>query len=85
MIDKIKDPIGWAALMYEMEDAHEHLTQLISDLNNNPDYDEVVFQIALGHVYSHLNRAWYKRNIPEDFPADQWETASQFPKDIEPV
>lgn len=85
MIDKEKDPVGWAALMYELEDAHEHLGRLIAEMESDPDYDEVNFRIDLGHVYSHLNRAWHGRNDREGQLQPDWHAASQFPRDLEPI
>lgn len=85
MIDKEKDPVGWAALMYELEDAHEHLGRLIAEMESDPDYDEVNFRIDLGHVYSHLNRAWHGRNGGEGPLQSDWHAASQFPRDLEPI
>jgi hypothetical protein len=38
-------------LMYELEDAQEHLTSLISKMSSEPDYDEVNFRIDLAHVF----------------------------------
>jgi len=35
--------------------------------------------------YAHLNRAWFKRNVAEDFPDSDWQAASAFPADIEPI
>ena len=85
MIDKEKHPVGWAALMYELEDAHEHLAELIADIDGDPDFSEEEFRVHLGHIYSHLNRAWYRRNIPEDFPEQDWDAASEYPKDVAPI
>jgi hypothetical protein len=85
MIKKDSDPVGWASLMYELEDAHEHLGKLIIAMNTDADYGDEEFRIDLGHVYAHLNRAWNRRNNPEKIPEDQWSVASRFPEDLEPV
>jgi hypothetical protein len=82
MISKEQNPVGWASLMYELEDALEHLGNLISEIENDPEYDEVNLRIDLGHVYSHLNRAWYLRNKAEGI---SWDDASKFPTDLEPT
>lgn len=29
---------------------------------DDPEYDEANFRVNLGHIYSHLNRAWNARN-----------------------
>lgn len=85
MISKECAPVAWASLMYELEDAHEHLAALISKIDSDADYDEVNLRIDLGHVFSHLNRAWHRRNSTDDLDGDQWLRASQFPKDLDPI
>ena len=84
MIDRKNHPIGWAHLLYDLGDAHEHLSSLLKNLSENSEYSGEQFRIDLGHVYAHLNRAWYRRNIPEDFDTLEWNTATQFPRDLEP-
>jgi hypothetical protein len=85
VISKKDDPVEWAALMYELEDAKEHLEGLISDLDSDPDYDETNLRIDLAHVYSHLNRAWHRRNLKGDLDDEEWTKASQFPTDCDPI
>jgi hypothetical protein len=85
MITKENAPVGWAMLMYELEDAKEHLAQLISDVSSAPEYGEEAFRVDLGHVFSHLNRAWHRRNTPEDLNDAEWEQASQYPTDLSPT
>jgi hypothetical protein len=85
MINGDQHPAGWAMLMYELEDAQEHLGNLIASLSTRTDFTEIELRIELGHVYAHLNRAWFRRNVAEDFPEADWDVASRFPDDIEPV
>lgn len=85
MIDKHKNPVEWAGLMYELEDAHEHLGNLISEMMNDPEFDETDFSISLAHVFSHLNRAWYRRHPESEVNEDTWALASQFPNDLDPI
>ncbi|MDR7135714.1 hypothetical protein J2X06_002923 [Lysobacter niastensis] len=85
MINKERHPDGWAALMYELEDAQEHLARLISEIASDPEYGEVNLRVDLGHVYSHLNRAWHGRNAADALPEAEWRVASRFPTDLEPV
>lgn len=80
-----KDQVGWALMMYELTDALEHLTELVDELSRRDDYSDEEMAIDLGHVYAHLNRAWYRRNIEEDFDESDRETASQFPIDLQPI
>lgn len=79
---KQSDTVGWALLMFELQDAKDHLIELMDSMNKTPDYDEEEFRVDLGHIYSYLNRAWLRRNIPEDFPEGQWEAAPKFPIDL---
>ena len=85
MIKKDADPVGWAMLMFELTDAQEHLAKLVENLDSDPGYDEGNLRIELGHVYSHLNRAWHRRNTSENLPDAEWDAAGQFPKDLEPT
>ncbi len=84
MISK-NDPLGWAAFMYELEDAQEHLAGLISHVSRDPDYDEADLRVELGHIYSHLNRAWNGRNSKEGLSGKDYDIACEFPNDIEPT
>jgi hypothetical protein len=85
MISKESDPVAWAMLLYELDDAKEHLEGLISDLMKNPNFDETDFSIQLRHVFSHLNRAWNHRDLPENYSEEQWLAASQLPIDFKPL
>lgn len=83
MIDKKLQPVEWAAFMYELDDAREHLENLINDLEKDPDYGEPELRIDLGHVFAHLNRAW--RRSARDLNDNEREWASKFPDDLAPV
>ena len=85
MINREGNPMGWSFFLDDLADAQEHLGTLLKEIAENADYSEVELRIDLGHVYAHLNRAWYRRNVPEDFPESDWDIASAFPADIEPV
>ncbi|KQQ35991.1 hypothetical protein ASF61_07175 [Duganella sp. Leaf126] len=85
MISKETAPEAWATLMYELEDAQEHLTSLISKMNSDTEYDEVNLRIDLVHVFSHLNRAWNRRDASGDTNEENWQRDSQFPTDLKPT
>lgn len=85
MINKEQNSVGWAILMYELDDAREHQSNLIAEIQNDPEYDEANLRVDLGHVYSHLNRAWHRRNNSEDISEAEWVEASKFPSDLEPI
>ena len=93
MIDPKRDPLAWSMLMYELEDAHEHLGDLIREMDACAD--EVEFRIQLAHVHAHLNRAWNLRDkddawhdafVRRDPVQDaEYEAARAFPTDLEPI
>ena len=85
MINREEHPVGWSLLLYDLSDAQEHIGTLLKEMAENPEYSEVELRIELGHVFAHLNRAWYRRNVPDDFPEADWDKASSFPTDLEPV
>jgi hypothetical protein len=58
MITKTANPVEWAILMYELDDAKEHLENLIAEITEADEPDEIDFGMQLEHIYSHLNRAW---------------------------
>lgn len=85
MINRHSNPLGWSHLLDDLADAHEHLGNLLAAIQAEPGYSDAEFRIDLGHVYAHLNRAWRRRNVPEDFTSQEWDQAGAFPDDIEPV
>lgn len=84
MINVKSNPVEWSSLMYELEDAKEHLENLINEMNENGTVDEVQYKINIGHVFAHLNRGWNSRNKIGDYNAKEREEFSSFPNDIEP-
>ncbi len=83
MINREKNLVEWALLSFELEDAREHLVELLA-ATNDPDFDETEFGIQLAHIYSHLNRAWNSRaHVGEKSDAD-FQRFSDFPKDLHP-
>ena len=89
MVSRDGNYVAWAALMQELDDAHEHLGELIRRMTNGEDFSGTDLQIGLGHVYSHLNRAWHMRNATADqvtnLSDEQWTTWSRLPRDLEPI
>lgn len=85
MITKDNAPVEWAMLMYELDDAKEHLEKMMADMTSDPNYDESVFRVDLGHIFSHLNRAWHRCALFGDLNGEAWNRAGQFPADLEPI
>lgn len=79
------NPYEWGLLLYELEDAREHLESLIKDMKDAQAIDDEDFAIQLGHVFAHLNRAWHTRATVGDWPEDKWDEYSSFPADLKPV
>ena len=86
MINNNDNPVAWAMLITELDDAREHLEELLKGLSESDEMDEdSEFSVYLGHIYAHLNRAWNSRNQEDEISQEQWLLFSQFPKDIKPV
>jgi hypothetical protein len=85
MIDRKSNPNEWSTLLYELEDAKEHLESLATQLDGAGQIDEEDFKIQLSHIYAHVNRSWNIRNITNDFENKDSAKLSGFPKDIEPL
>ena len=81
MIDKRNDPVQWALLSYQLEDAAEELGKLIDEMSSADDFEEVDFRIWLEGIYAHLNNAWNMRH-ERDPDAD---LSSRFPDDLTPL
>lgn len=78
-------PVEWAMLMYELDDAREHLQSMMSKMTSDPSFDESVFRIDLGHIFSHLNRAWNRRDLVGELDDHAWQEARKFPTDLDPI
>jgi hypothetical protein len=50
-------------VLSHLREAHEELTRTIARLKAEPDPDEIELQIAVTHMYHHLNTAWNSRNM----------------------
>jgi len=85
MINNNTNPVEWALLMYELEDAKEHLQDLIDEMADSRAFDETDFRIQLGHVYAHLNRSWNARNYEGEVSDENRDKFSSFPTDLEPI
>lgn len=83
MINKENNSVEWSSLMYELEDASEHLNVLISAMENDPEFGEIDFKIQLQHIFSHLNRAWHRRKFDRKISEEEWMAASKFPDDLD--
>ena len=85
MINSKEDPAEWAALMYELEDARDHLGDLVKQMLEAGAIDEAEYSVNLGHVFAHLNRAWNTRNLKQVSQESRQGSYSEYPTDLEPV
>jgi hypothetical protein len=85
MINNKDNPVAWALLVTELDEAREHLESLSNEMVKSGVIEDAEFAVHLGHVYAHLNRAWNSRSQPEEITEEQWTIYSQFPKDLKPV
>jgi hypothetical protein len=85
MIERKSNPNEWSTLLYELDDAKEHLESLVSQLNGAGKIDEEDFKIQLSHIYAHVNRSWNIRNIESDFKSQESAKLSHFPTDLDPL
>ena len=85
LIRKKSSPVEWAGLMYELEVAQDPLTALISGINAADDCHEVDLRIQLDHVFSHMNRAWHRRDKAHGLNQQAWLGDGRFPSDLDPI
>jgi hypothetical protein len=85
MINAQEHNVAWAGLLTELDEAREHLEEVIKSMHGAGSIDESVFAVDLGHVFAHLNRAWHSRNQASEISEEQWNSFSQFPQDLKPV
>ena len=72
--------------MYELDDAKEHLETLMHEMTEDPEFAEEDYRVQLGHIYSHLNRAWNTRDrLGTEWTDEQFQELSRFPQDIAPI
>jgi len=64
-------------ILAHLKEAKEELDRTIDKIETDEEYDEEVFEIAIVHIYRHLNTAWNERK--GDINVDK---SSMFPEDI---
>jgi hypothetical protein len=85
MIEAQANPVEWALLLLELDEARDHLATLAAQMVSDGSIDETDYRIQLGHVYSHLNRAWNGRDNKSEPDQGLWKKQTRFPVDIDPV
>ena len=51
-----------SAVIFHLKEAKEELDRTIAELESGPDYDATDLQVAMSHLYHHLNTAWNGRD-----------------------
>lgn len=76
-----RDWVGW-----HLREAAEELSRTIEELGSNPTYDLPEFEVAMQHLYHHLNTAWNARSVSqvelEANSTDNFNRWSEFPADL---
>lgn len=54
------------AVLFHLREAAEDLNEKIKEFEQDPDFDKTGLQLALGHIYHHLNTAWNGRDQTEE-------------------
>ena len=86
MITKKDHHAEWALLMYELDDAKDHLETLMREMTEDAEFAEEDYRVQLGHIFSHLNRAWNMRDrLGTDWTDEQFQKFSRFPQDLAPI
>lgn len=77
----------WENISYNLEDALEELQKLDSLISSGNRPDAIEFQIAMQHIYHHLNFAWNTRYDPienyTNLTQEQFIKRGRFPQDLE--
>jgi hypothetical protein len=60
---------GW--ILSHLREAHEELSRTIERIDGSQNVDEIEFEIALAHMYNHLNTAWNSRSKSDEQIAAQ--------------
>ena len=85
MINSEDNPVQWALWLEELNEAHEHLGELIKRLSSEANYDEARLRVDMGHVMAHLNRTWARRNSTGDLTEDEFEAFREYHLDLRPI
>jgi hypothetical protein len=75
---------GTFVLMH-LEEALVELQGTIKEIREDVDYERVEFQIAMSHIYHHLNTAWNSQDASDDrhlsCSEDDFKAWRKFPKE----
>jgi len=76
----------WENITYNLEDALVELLKLDKRISSGDMPDEVEFQIAMQHIFHHLNFAWNTRHESiekhAEMTKEQFNQWGKFPEDL---
>jgi len=72
-------------ILFHLRETQEELSQTISDIEKDPEYDVGEFRVAMSHCYHHLNTAWNGRNQSNEMHAssENFSELRKFPDNSE--
>ena len=62
----IRTTMNQRAIISHLKQAKEELDRTIADIESDVSYDSEAFQVAMSHLYHHLNTAWNGRDATEE-------------------
>ncbi len=75
----------WIA--FHLREGLDELTRTIAAIEERRDFEESEFEIAMAHLYNHLNTAWNSRNADDERTArcsdEDFFAWRAFPADIQ--
>jgi hypothetical protein len=78
--------LTWENITGNIKDALKEMQKLDRQISSGDMPDEVEFQIAMQHIYHHLNFAWNIRHEPIEnyvgMTKDQFNLWGKFPEDL---
>jgi hypothetical protein len=74
-------------ILLNLHEALEEIDRTIRKLQNELEYNEPEFRIAMEHAFHHMNIAWNARNTTKEqafeCSAKDFDSWGKFPKDID--
>ena len=75
------------AILFHLREAKEELDRTIAEIESDSSYEFPEFQIAMSHLYSHLNTAWNGKDASAERHSEcsqnDFDTWRKFPSDAD--
>lgn len=85
MINEKQNPVEWALIIMELDEAKEHIESLVSEMTQMGGIEESILQVKLFHAITHLNRIWNRRNHLGEVSDQESECFSKTPIEFKPI